>query len=201
MPTANDVIAWAVEQSKKKTKSPVIARHKHSFPELSADEQKFLLEYKYLPKKSKTTGLELPSTLCSLWGAQYLVIDHEVVAPPEFDFLVSKLKTLPIYQHLSRIAVMSLDTGGYIMPHSDNPLTMQVSIPLIYDNGFHFVWQDWGEEILPVYSVNLININQTHAVWNTGARRIFINATVGKFESGKTLESLFDQTSDFADKN
>ncbi len=185
------IISWARSQETKKTKCPVVARHVEKLSALSPHEQQFLLNYNYAPKKSKATGQDLPESLCSKWGAQYLMIDRKVVAPQGFEFLIKKLQQLSIYNHLSRILVLSLDTNGYINPHSDHPMVLQVAIPLVFDDGFHYVWEDWGEEVMPQYSVNLINIQQTHSVWNTGSKRIFINCTTELNGSGLDLIPLF----------
>lgn len=96
-----------------------------------------------------------------------------------------------MFSAFSRIAVLSLDTNGYILPHSDLPVQFQVEVPLIVTDDFYYVWENWGEETLPEYSINLLDIGQKHAVWNTGPNRIFLNCTVGKFDSGTNLLDIF----------
>lgn len=189
----NSVINWCQDQQGRKGPSPVLATYCQKFPSLTDQQIEFLKTFDYPSKRSKATGDLLPREFCSGWGAQYLIVDGENVAPAGFEFLVEKIQSIKLLNDLSRVAVMSLSPGGYIIPHSDTPVEMQVSIPLILDSGFKFVWQDWGPEDLEKLSINLIDISRSHAVFNTGKVRIFINGTLGKTNSQVELRSMFNQ--------
>lgn len=188
----NSVICWAQEQnSKSSAKPPIVSRSVYQFPALSLSEKHTLINYTYPQKKSKTTGKALTKDVCDKWGLEYLLVDGKDCAPAELIFLLEKVKSIPMFSAFSRIAVLSLDTNGYILPHSDLPVQFQVAVPLIVTDDFHYVWENWGEETLPEYSINLLDIGQKHAVWNTGPNRIFLNCTVGKFDSGTNLLDIF----------
>lgn len=188
------VINWCQNQQGREGSSPILATYTQKFPSLTDQQLEFLKTFDYPSKRSKSTGDLLPTEFCSGWGAQYLIVDGKNVAPAEFEFLVEKIQSIKLLNDLSRVVVLSLSPGGYIVPHSDTPVEMQVSIPLIFDDGFRFVWQGWGSVELERMSINLIDISRTHAVFNTGQTRIFINGTVGKTNSGAELISKFHQS-------
>lgn len=183
------LVEWSAQQ-KSNNVSPVKCLSRYKLPELSPEQKNSLLSRNYAPKVSKTTGLPLSEKSCRGWLCEYLKIDNNWVPLPELLFLKEMLLQLPFINLVSRVGLVVLEPNGYINVHSDSPVHYQIAIPLIQDDGFHFVWEDWGEERLLTYTPYVIDINRRHCVWNTGNRRVFLNMTVAAFDSGNVLKTI-----------
>ena len=184
-------IDWCNRQTNN-TENPPFVCFQQMFDSLSLHEETTLQNYNFQPKLCKSTGLPLPVSFTRGWGAHYLKLENQWVSD-EFIFLKQRLELLPFYSVCSRIALMSLETNGYVAPHSDYPVCQQIAIPLITNPEFHLVWENHSEEPLKQYRIYLINIRQQHAVYNLGPKRIFINCTVDKTDNGDALTKIFNQ--------
>lgn len=188
MPLLKKIKKWSSIQ-KPITENP-IRRLPYQFPELNEAQKGILLNHSYSVKRNKLTLKEISVYFAKNWLAQELMVDGVWDTPPHLEFIQRGIETLPFLPLIRRVGLLVLDTGGYIKPHNDLPVQYQIIIPLIQDDGFHFVWQDWGRAKLDLYDVYVGRIGQTHAAYNEGARRVYINMLVDKFDPGIELSKL-----------
>ena len=176
---------WAAKQIKNGVRPATTLPY--SFPALTAEQATLLVNRPYSIKLDKRLGNPVPESLASGWKSEYLMLNGEWIAGADLDFLKNSFYSLPFSQSIKRVGLMCLEPNGWITVHSDLPVCQQIAIPLVQDDGFHFAWEDWGEEHLLTYSVNIIDIGRRHTVWNTGDRRIYLNCLVDTWDTGESL--------------
>jgi hypothetical protein len=81
--------------------------------------------------------------------------------------IVEKIKQLP-YESFSRVRIMKLSAGGYIMPHTDGPgrIFGPLNIALTNPAGCKFVFKNYGEVPFSPGMGFLLNIGEEHCVVN-----------------------------------
>jgi hypothetical protein len=81
--------------------------------------------------------------------------------------IVEQIKKLP-YSNFSRVRIMKLAAGGYIMPHTDGPgrLFGPLNIALTNPEGCRFIFKDYGEVPFKPGMGFLLDIGREHCVIN-----------------------------------